>query len=307
MSSESSAHHHGHAHVHDDRVGSRRFALAVALNLGFVGVEAGYGLWSGSLALLADAGHNLGDVFALGLAWGAHVLARRAPTSRRTYGMRRGTILASLGSAILLLIAVGVIAGEAVGRLFDPAEVPAKVIIGVAALGFVLNTATALLFVRHQHDLNVRAAFVHMAADAAISLGVVAGGILLMFTAWNWIDPVVSLVIGAVVAVSAFGLFRESLALAFDAVPRGIDPDAVRGYLLEQPGVTDVHDLHIWAMSTTEYALTAHLLVPDGGFGDERLHEAVDGLHLRFGIHHATLQVERGGTGTVCHATHHRL
>ena len=301
------AHHHGHAHPERSSVGNARFALAVILNLVFVGIEAGYGLWSGSLALLADAGHNLGDVLALGLAWGAHVLASRAPTTRRTYGLRRGTILASLASAILLLIAVGVIGGEAVGRLRSPAEVPAKIVMIVAAVGVVLNTATALLFLRHQHDLNVRAAFVHMAADAAISVGVVAGGAVILVTGWVWVDPVVSLLIGALVAIGAFGLLRESLSLAFDSVPRDIDPDAVRAYLLVQPGVQDVHDLHIWAMSTTETALTAHLLVPGGGFADASLHAAVHGLLEQFGIHHATLQVEQGVVSSQCHAAEDRL
>lgn len=307
MSHESHDHAPGHVHGAPASVGSRRFAWAVVLNLAFVAIEAGYGLWSGSLALLADAGHNLGDVFALGLAWGAHVLASRAPTPRRTYGLRRGTILASLASAILLLIAVGVIGGEAVGRLRDPAELPARLIMVVAGIGVVFNTATALLFVHHQNDLNVRAAFVHMAADAAISLGVVGGGALMLATGWTWVDPAVSLFIGAMVAIGAFGLLRESLSLAFDSVPRGIDPDAVRAFLQEQRGVADVHDLHIWAMSTTETALTAHLLVPDEPFGDACLHAAVEGLHHRFGIQHATLQVERGDDVTPCHAAQDRL
>lgn len=303
-------HHHarpGHHHGVAPSVGHGRFALAVVLNVAFVAIEAGYGLWSGSLALLADAGHNLGDVIALGLAWGAHILAARAPTTRRTYGLRRGTILASLASAILLLIAVGVIGGEAVSRLRDPAELPARLIMIVAAVGVVFNTATALLFVRHQGDLNVRAAFVHMAADAAISLGVVAGGAWMLATGWAWIDPAVSLFIGAMVAIGAFGLLRESLSLAFDSVPRGIELDAVRDFLLAQPGVEDVHDLHIWAMSTTENALTAHLLVPSGQFGDTCLHAAVGGLRDRFGIHHTTLQVERGDASLECHAAQDRL
>lgn len=300
-------HHEHHHHGGTASVGHGRFALAVTLNVAFVAIEAGYGLWSGSLALLADAGHNLGDVIALGLAWGAHVLAARAPTTRRTYGLRRGTILASLASAILLLIAVGVIGGEAVGRLRDPAELPARLIMAVAAAGVVFNTATALLFVRHQGDLNVRAAFVHMAADAAISLGVVAGGALMLATGWAWIDPAVSLFIGAMVAIGAFGLLRESLSLAFDSVPRGIEPGEVRDFLLAQPGVEDVHDLHIWAMSTTETALTAHLRVPVGPFEDACLHAAVRGLRDRFGIHHTTLQVERGDATLECHAAQDRL
>ena len=302
----------GHGHDHHpvpggDSIGSRRFALAVGLNVAFVAVEATYGVLSGSLALLADAGHNLGDVFSLVLAWVALLLARRAPSLRRTYGLRRGTILASLVSATLLLVAIGMIAWEAVGRLGTPSDVPPRIIMIVAGIGVLLNTATALLFVRHQNDLNVRAAYVHMAADAAISLGVVIGGGLLLWTGWSWIDPLVSLLICLVIAVGTLGVFRESFGLAMDGVPRDIDAEAVRTFLNEREGVEDVHDLHIWAMSTTENALTAHLVVPGGIFGDRRLHETAEDLQRRFGIHHATLQVETGEDTRVCHATHDRL
>jgi cobalt-zinc-cadmium efflux system protein len=288
-------HGHGHGHHHGPPAGgwNRAFAIGVGLNLAFVGVEVAYGLLSDSLALLADAGHNFSDVVSLLLAWGAAVLAGRAPSLRRTYGWRRGTVLASLASGLLLLGAIGIIAIEAVGRLRDPASVDGATMIVVAGIGVAINTATALLFARGRHgDLNIRAAFLHMAADAGISLGVVLGGVGVLLWGLAWLDPVLSLAIAALIAGSSWSLLREALDLAVDAVPRGIDPVAVERYLRGRPGVVAVHDLHIWGMSTTEAALTAHLVMP-GGADDDFLHEVTDELREHFRIPHATLQVER--------------
>ena len=292
-------HHHGHGgHGHHHHVpdSGRAFAIGAALNVGFVLVEAAAGLMTGSLALLADAGHNLSDVLGLLLAWGAAVLARRAPTGRRTYGLRKSTILASLANAGLLLVAVGAIAAEAVRRFGDPQPVETGVVMAVAAIGVVINTATAMMFMRRQkEDLNVRGAFLHMAADAAISAGVVVAALAIALTGQLWIDPLVSLVIAGVIVVGTWGLLRDSLDLALDAAPRSIDPAAVRRWLEEQPGVSEVHDLHIWALSTTETALTAHLIRTAGDDADAFLHETCAALSERFGIGHATLQVEGGG------------
>lgn len=294
-------HHHDHAHGaghhhHAPKDFGRAFAVGVTLNAGFVAAEAAVGLWSGSLALLADAGHNLSDVLGLLAAWGAIVLARRTPTARRTYGLRKGTILASLANAVLLLVAVGVIASEAVRRFAAPADIATGPVMIVAAIGVVINTATALMFMRGSHDdLNVRGAFLHMAADAAVSLAVVAGALAMRFTGLLWIDPALSLLIAGVIVWGTWDLLRDSVNLALDAVPQGIDPSRVRDWLTTLPGVTDVHDLHIWAMSTTETALTVHLTRPANDDGDGFLHTACEGLAERFGIHHATLQVETNG------------
>ena len=291
------AHGHGHAHGHHHHAPAdfgRAFAIGVTLNLGFVIAEAGAGLWSGSLALLADAGHNLSDVLSLVLAWAATVLARRAPTARRTYGLRKGTILASLANAVLLLVAVGAIASEAVRRFGDPGQVATLPVMVIAGVGVVINTATALLFMRGHDDLNVRGAFLHMAGDAAVSLAVVLGAGAMALTGLAWIDPALSLVIAAVIVLSAWGLLRESTELALDSVPRAIDPEAVRAWLTDLPGVSAVHDLHIWAMSTTETALTVHVTRPQNDDPDGFLRTACEGLSERFGIGHATLQVELG-------------
>ncbi len=296
--SHAHAHGHGHGHSyghhHPPPDAGRAFALAAAINVAFVVIEAGAGLVTGSLALLADAGHNLSDVLGLLLAWGAAAMARAAPAGRRTYGLRKGTILASVANAGLLLLAVGAIAWEAVRRLGDPQPVETGPVIVVAAIGVVINTVTALMFMRSQkEDLNARGAFLHLAADAAISAGVVVAALVIGFTGLLWIDPVVSLAIVAVIVLGTWELLGESFDLAMDAAPKGVDPAAVRGWLEELPGVTEVHDLHIWAMSTTETALTAHLIRPssDDGF----LHDACAGLAERFGIGHATLQIETGG------------
>lgn len=288
-------------HVHAPNDYNRIFAVAVALNVGFVVVEAGFGVAAHSLALLADAGHNLGDVLGLLLAWGATRLAQRKPSQRRTYGWRSSSILAAMLNAGLLLVAVGGIAWEAVQRFGQPGAVIGGTVIWVAAAGVVLNTATALLFVAgRKRDLNLRAAFLHMAADAAVSAGVVVAGLVMLRTGWMWLDPTVSLVIAAVILVGTWGLLRESVDLALAAVPAGIDPEAVAAYLQDLPGVEAVHDLHIWGMSTTESALTAHLVKPDPRDDDALLERACRELHDRFGIGHATLQWERGGHPAPC-------
>ena len=288
-------HHHGHHH-HAPADASRAFAIAAALNVAFVGFEAIAGFVTGSLALLADAGHNLTDVLGLLMAWGAAAIARRAPAGRRTYGLRKATILASVANAGLLLVAVGAIAWEAVQRFGDPHPVATEPVMVVAGVGVLLNAGTAMMFMRsRKEDLNARGAFLHLAADAAISAGVVVAALAIGLTGYLWIDPLVGLVIVAVIVAGTWELLRESLALAMDAAPRGIDPDAVRAWLEDLPGVVEVHDLHIWAMSTTETAMTAHIIRPQTTEPDAFLHRACSGLAERFGIGHATLQVETGG------------
>ena len=289
-------HHGGHAHHAPADMG-RAFAIGVALNSAFVIAEAAAGLWSSSLALLADAGHNLSDVLALLMAWGAAVLARRAPVGRRTYGLRKATILASLANAILLLVAVGAIVSESVRRLMHPGPIATGVVMLTAGLGVAINTATALLFFRRRgEDLNVRGAFLHMAGDAAVSLAVVVGAAVIAATAALWIDPALGLLIAAVIVVGTWSLLRDSFDLALDAAPRGVNVGEVRDWLGALPGVEEVHDLHIWAMSTTETALTAHLIRPANGDADAFLHAASEGLAHRFKIGHATLQVETDAT-----------
>ncbi|KAA9131413.1 cation transporter [Marinihelvus fidelis] len=296
------AHHHHH-HAPDY---NRAFAIGVSLNLVFVAVEAWFGWKADSLALLTDAGHNLGDVLGLLLAWGANALAERTPSLRRTYGYSRATILASLGSAMLLLGAVGAIAWEAVQRIMAPAAPAGLTIVVVAAIGVIINTLTALMFISgNDHDLNIRGAFLHMAADAVVSVGVVISGGLILAFSWHWVDPVISLAIAVVIFLSTWGLLRDSLNLAVDGVPRDIDPGAVRDWLRDRPGVVDLHDLHIWGMSTTDTALTAHLVMDPVPRDDGFIHEVTSGLAERFGIHHATLQVEHVARVDDCHqATH---
>ena len=295
-------HGQGHGHHHAPADFGRAFAIGAGLNIAFVAVEAIAGLMTGSLALLADAGHNLSDVLGLLMAWGAVALAKQLPTARRTYGLRKGTILASLANAGLLLVAVGAIVWEAVRRFGAPEPVAPGPVIIVAAIGVVINTATALMFMRGHNDLNVRGAFLHMAADAAVSLGVVFAAIVIwMVPGWTWIDPAMSLVIAAVIVAGTWGLLRDSLDMALDAAPRGIDPEAVRAWLAARPGVTEVHDLHIWAMSTTETALTAHVTRPDNSDSDAFLHDTAQALSERFRIGHPTLQIETGAGGHACH------
>lgn len=291
IQTQTHGHHHGHSHAPDNF--NRAFAVGTALNLLFVLVEAGYGLAANSLALVADAGHNLSDVMTLVLAWAAMAAARRGATARHTFGFKKGTILVSLGSALFLYAAIGVILWEAAGRLASPAPVAGMAITVVAAIGVVINTATALLFMRgRKDDLNIKGAFLHMAADAAVSAGVVIAGLTIAKTGWNWLDPMVSIGIALLVLVAGWGLLRDSLHLAMAGVPDGIDAEQVLTYLSGLPGVQCVHDLHIWAASTTENVLTAHLLVPDGG-SDEFLMRVSDELRHRFKIHHATIQVEQ--------------
>ncbi len=291
-------HHHHHASPDYNRA----FAVGVVLNVGFVIIEVFYGLLSGSLALLTDAGHNLSDVLGLLLAWGAVLLAKKRPSSRRTYGYSRATIIASLFSGLLLMGAVGAIGWEAANRLMDPPAPAGKTIMIVAAIGVLVNTVTALLFISGKdNDLNIRGAFLHMAADAVVSLGVVVAGALIMFYGLNWIDPVISLVIAAVIFLSTWTLLRDSLNLAVDAVPRNVDPTAVREYLSGLPGVRDLHDLHIWPMSTTDTALTAHLVMSPMPDGDRFINDVAHQLADRFSIDHATIQLERIDSEVICH------
>lgn len=287
-------HHGGHHHPAPPDLG-RAFALGTALNLVFVAAELGFGFAANSLALIADAAHNFSDVIGLLLAWGAAYLARRPPSGSHTYGYRRASILAALANAGLLMVAVGGIVVEAIRRFLEPQPVAATMIVAVAAVGIVVNTATALLFMRGRNDdLNVRGAFLHMAADAAVSAGVVVAALAIAGTGWSWLDPVVSLAVALVILVSSWDLAREALRLSLDAVPAGIDRAAVERCLAGLPGVTEVHDLHIWAMSTTETALTAHLVRPGAALDDCFLVDASHALAERFGIRHATLQVEAG-------------
>lgn len=295
-------HGHSHAHAHDAVAGfGTAFALGIALNLVFVAAEAGFGVIGHSVALLADAGHNLSDVLGLVIAWAALILSRRRPTHRYTYGLRSTSILAALFNAIILLIAVGGIALEAVERLRTPAPVASGMVMAVAAIGILVNGATALLFLRGQRgDLNIRGAFLHMAADAGVSLGVVLAGALIFATGWLWLDPVASLVVALVIVIGTWRLLRDSVNMALHAVPAEIDPDAVRAHLARSAGVCAVHDLHIWPMSTTETALTCHLVMPDGHPGDRALQHLAHELHERFGIDHATIQVETGDPDHPC-------
>ena len=286
-------HHHGHGHKPDDF--GWAFAIGIALNLGFVGVETVYGFWANSMALLADAGHNLSDVLSLATAWAAAILSRRPPTPRFSYGLRASSILAALANAVLLLIAVSFIAYHAVFRLIIPDLVEGGTVTIVAGIGIVINAATALMFARgRRRDVNIRGAYLHMVADALVSAGVVAAGIAIEATGWLWIDPVTSLIVVLVILLAGADLFRDSLTMALAGVPRGIDPDAVQAHLLARPGVERIHDLHIWPMSTTEFALTAHLVMPGGFPGDSFLAGCAHGVAHDFGITHATFQVEIG-------------
>jgi len=282
-------------HTHGPAAYDRAFAVGVGLNLVFVAAESVFGVIAGSTALLADAAHNFSDVLGLLLAWGASYLARRPRSSRRTYGWRSSSILAALLNALVLLVVTGGIAWEAVQRFSAPAHVGGGIVAWVALVGVGINTATALLFMRgRKDDLNIRGAFLHMAADAAVSAGVVAAGVVILVTGWSWIDPVVTLLIAAVILAGTWGLLRESVNLALHAVPEGIDAEAVEAYLAGLPGVTAVHDVHIWAMSTTETALTAHLVKQDARDDDAIIAQATRALHDRFKIEHTTLQWERG-------------
>ena len=286
--------HHSHNCCSNSRADfSRAFAIGVSLNVAYVGAQIIFGIAAHSLALLADAGHNFGDVLGLLLAWGAIYLGKTRPTARRTYGLGRSSILAALANAILLLVAVGAITLEASRRFSNPGEVGGKTVMIVAALGIVINGVTARLFFGgHKHDLNIRGAFLHMAADAAVSGGVVVAGVIILFTGWHWIDPVASLAINAVIVFGTWRLLRRSLAMALDLVPENVNALAVREFLESRNGVTAVHDLHIWPLSTTRTALTVHLEMPSGPQGDQFLHELCERLHDDFGIEHSTIQIE---------------
>ncbi|MGO9115962.1 MAG: cation diffusion facilitator family transporter [Thermoguttaceae bacterium] len=294
----------GHAHGHSHTLPSNNaaFAIGVTLNLGFVVAEVFYGLAAHSLALFSDAGHNLSDVFGLLIAWGAIHLGKSLPTKRRTYGLRRSSILAALTNAIVLLIVVGGITSEAIGRIAHPEVVAGSIVMWVAAAGVVINTISALLFMAgRKNDLNIKGAFLHMAGDAAVSVGVVGIGFAIRVTGWHWLDPVVSILIGGVIVWGTWDLLRESVNLAVDAVPVGIDPHAVEAYLAGLGGVQAVHDLHIWGMSTTESALTVHLVMPQPPANDKFLHEVAHELHEQFGIGHVTIQIEHGDADITCH------
>jgi cobalt-zinc-cadmium efflux system protein len=299
-------HHHGHSHHgdghhHPGGDHNRAFALAIALNVGFVIVEFAYGVIAESTALMADAGHNLSDVLGLLLAWGAAILGKKQPSERYTYGLRSTSILATLANGMLLLVVCGGIGWEAVRRFAQPSEVAGLTVAIVAAVGIAINGFSAWLFVAgSKKDLNIRGAFLHMAADALVSLGVVIGGVTILYTGWHWIDPVLSLGIVAVILIGTWGLLREATRLSLSAVPAHIDLQGVQRYLAELPGVAEVQDLHIWGMSTTETALTVHLVMP-GGYPEDDFQESVArGLRERFSIQHSTLQIRLHGSQTGC-------
>ena len=292
--------HDRHGHHHAPKDFGTAFAIGIALNAVFVVVEAVFGFLYGSMALVADAGHNLSDVLALLLAWGANIAAKRPPSSRYTYGFKSSTILAALANALLLAIAIGAILFETFHRLFEPTEPQGMVMIVVAGIGVAINAFTALLFMRGQEDLNIKGAYLHMAADALVSVGVVAAGVAILFTGLWWIDPLVSFAIVAMIAWGTWGLAKDSLAMGLLAVPARIDEAAVRSHLAGLEGVEAVHDLHIWPMSTTETALTAHLVMPGAPCSDTFLREVADALAGRFGINHSTIQIERGSVSDPC-------
>jgi len=301
-------HHHGSHHHHHhapDRFGAA-FATGIVLNASYVVAEAVWGVFGHSVSLLADAGHNLGDVLGLAAAWLAGSLSQRAPSGRFTYGLRRSSILSALGNAVVLLVTTGAIAAEAVRRLIHPEQVASRDIVVVASLGILVNGLTALLFAAgRKGDLNLRGAFLHMAADALVSAGVVLAGLLIWATGWQRLDPLASLAVAAVIVTGTWSLLRDSVGLAMDAVPPGIDRAGVEIFLRALPGVTDLHDLHIWGMSTTETALTAHLIRPGLPTDDALLREAAADLQRRFGIGHATFQVEHGEDGPCVLAPSH--
>jgi cobalt-zinc-cadmium efflux system protein len=292
---------HSHSHHHEINNYNRSFAIGIALNVIFVVIEVSYGLLADSLALIADAGHNLSDVMSLMLAWGASYLATKHPTHKRTYGLRKVTIMASLLSAVLLFVALGGIAWESIERLSSPKQVDEVLIIIVAAIGVVINTATALLFLKGQkHDLNIRAAYLHMAADAAISLGVVVAGIAIMLTGWIWLDPFISLFIVVIILIGTWHLLRDSIDLSIDAVPQDIDVLHIQNYLTNLKNVSDIHDLHVWALSTTETALTVHLVTNSELIDNCFLQEIQEYLHHHCNITHTTIQIENEKDDYIC-------
>lgn len=294
--------HHSHNHSHSPTQNfSRAFIIGIFLNVIYIVVEVVYGLAINSMALIADAGHNFSDVLGLMLAGGAAYLAKTAATEKRTYGLRKSTILAAFFNAILLMIAVGAITIEAIRKLIVPQPVEGITMMIVAGVGVVINTITALMFIKgRKEDLNIRGAFLHMAADAGVSLGVVVAGFIIYSTGWLWVDPAISLAIVFVITIGTWGLLRESFHLSMDAVPKGIDLKEVGNYLKEIEGVTEVHDLHIWAMSTTETALTAHLVIPEESKDDYFLKKICGQLHSKFGIEHSTIQIEKSAQSSNC-------
>lgn len=296
-------HSHGHGHSHAPASFGRAFAIGIVLNSVFVVVEVIFGLWSGSMALVADAGHNLSDVLSLVIAWGASIMATRPASARFTYGFKSSSILAALVNAGLLMVAVGAIGLETLRRINTPAPVEGQTMMIVAGIGIAINTFTALMFMRgRKDDLNIRGAFLHMAADALVSAGVVIAGLLILLTGKQWIDPITSLAIVAIIAWSGWGLAKDSLRMGLLAVPDGIDQAKVRSFLSELSGVEAVHDLHIWPMSTTETALTVHLVMPGGNPGDQFLHDLAHDLNHQFGIGHPTVQIEMNSGN--CHLEH---
>jgi cobalt-zinc-cadmium efflux system protein len=295
--------HHGHGH-HAPRDFGAAFAVGIGLNFAFVVVEVVYGVLAHSMALLADAGHNLSDVLALALAWGASRLARREPSPRYTYGLRSTSILAALVNAALLLLVTGGIVWESILRLADPEPVASKTVMWVALAGIVVNAVSAIPFAKSGGDLNIRAAFQHLAADAAVSLGVVIAAVLTLYTGWLWLDPVMGIAIAVTIIVGTWGLLRDSVTMALDAVPPHIDPAGVRAYLAKLSGVAEVHDLHIWAMSTTETALTVHLVMPKGHPGDGFTAEICKELRDHYHVHHTTVQIETGAQPCVLAPDH---
>lgn len=295
-------HHHGTGgHNHAPANFGKAFAIGITLNLAYVAGEVVYGLIAHSLALLADAGHNFGDVMGLGGAWLAAILSKRQPSPRFTYGLRRTSILAALSNAIILLVVTGGIAWEGILRLLNPQPVGGFIILVVAAVGILISGVTALMFMSgRKDDLNIKGAFMHMASDALVAFGVVVAGAIILWTGWLWLDPAISLVVSAVIVIGTWSLLRDSVNLSLDAVPTSIDESKVAKFLKNLPGVTEIHDLHIWGMSTTETALTAHLVRPGAGPDDEMLHHAAVKLKEHFGIGHATFQVEHGSDEHVC-------
>ncbi|MBD2578431.1 cation diffusion facilitator family transporter [Oscillatoria sp. FACHB-1406] len=306
--SDPHAHHHHHAHSHSHHNHShapanynRAFIIGLVLNVGFVLIEFIFGVYANSIALIADAGHNLSDVLGLLLAWGASLLVTRKPSRSKTYGMRKSSIVAAFLNAVSLLVVTGGIAWEAIQRFLRPGEVQGDIIIGVAIVGIAINTITALMFLSgRDRDLNIRAAFLHMMADALVSVGVVIAGIGILLTRWLWLDPAFSLLISGLIIYNTWSLLQESFHLIVDGVPKNIDEREVRSYLVNCPGVERIHDLHIWAMSTTETALTAHLVMPEGHPGDSFLSQVGRALHDNFDIDHCTLQVEWGDPNYLC-------
>lgn len=294
-------HNHGHGHSHAPKNFTKAFAVGIVLNIGFVFFEFAYGYLSNSLALIADAGHNLSDVFGLVLAWSAAWLATKKPSSRFTYGFGHSSILAALVNALTLLIVVGAIAWEAKDRIQHPVPSSSATMIAVASVGIFINGITAWLFVSgKKSDLNIRGAYLHMLSDALVSFGVVISGIIIFYTGWNWLDPAVSIGIGAVIVYSTWGLLRDSFALALGAVPNDIEIQKLKQFLSTLSGVSSIHDLHVWAMSTQEIALTVHLVIPSGHPGDVFLAEASSNLEKQFKINHATIQIEIGDSKQSC-------